>query len=102
MVDKGGNMTPHHHGRTPMSYLSSNMHLDNYDTKTVYFSPVSDDSWEYSAVKGGTIIFPSYMYHAVTTFEGDDIRVSMACDFYIKRLWGETSAYNSVILNDNP
>lgn len=78
----GQSVNKHHHGARHFSYLSGNMHFDDYDTKTVYHNPFDEIAWELPNVKGGITIFPSYVMHEATKHMQDNERVSMAFDLF--------------------
>ena len=80
IVRPGQNITEHGHGSGFDSYLSGNMHLDNYQTKTYYKTPIGNNIHEVENIKGGLTIFPSYLPHGVNEFFGNDVRVSIAFD----------------------
>lgn len=83
VVHKGQPITQHGHGAQHFSYLSGNIHLDNYATKTVYYAPADDDVlMEFPNVKGGLTFFPSHVLHSVPVHNEDNKRVSMAFDLF--------------------
>lgn len=74
-------ITEHSHGAGPLSYLSGNMHLGNYNTKTFYRTPfLAQNYLPVDNIKGGTTLFPSYVYHKTDTFISDEPRLSIAFD----------------------
>tara|TARA_B110000977_G_C11090784_1_gene496778 strand:- start:1028 stop:1681 length:654 start_codon:yes stop_codon:yes gene_type:complete len=78
-------ITKHHHGATHDSYLSGNMHFDNYDTVTRYYNPYNEMYYDFKNVKGGLTFFPSYIYHSATTHNSLTDRVSIAFDLFDKK-----------------
>ena len=82
IVKDGQKIEEHSHCLDRDSYLSANMHLDNYPTKTIYrtpYLPVEEHAFE--NVKGGISIFPSYVPHKTTEYtSSSEPRVSIACD----------------------
>lgn len=90
ILREGEGMDSHAHGSQPDSYLSGNMHLDDYHTNTVYhsnFDPASKIALPNK--KGGCVIFPSCTPHYVEPHTRDDVRVSIAFDL---RLTGSFDA----------
>ncbi len=75
----------HVHSSSSVSYLSANIHLDDYATSTIYRSPYDPYGENlFENIKGGLTIFPSYVPHK-TTKHTDTARprVSIACDLRI-------------------
>ena len=74
-------MDVHAHGGTPDSYLSGNMHFDDYQTKTFYRSSFDPESKiGLPNKKGGCVIFPSYTQHYTEEHSESKPRVSVAFD----------------------
>lgn len=76
----------HLHGAIPTSYLSGNMHLDNYPTSTNYRAPFTPGEYTpIKNVKGGITIFPSFVPHNTTVYNSTDNtpRLSIAFDLRI-------------------
>ena len=46
VMKQGQKMESHAHGSQPDSYLSGNMHLDDYQSKTTYHSPFNEDEFK--------------------------------------------------------
>jgi hypothetical protein len=96
ILRKDEGMDSHAHGAQPDSYLSGNVHLDDYETKTVYHSAFDPESKiALPNKKGGCVIFPSCVPHYVEKHTKDDVRVSVAFDL---RLTGSFDAefFNAV------
>jgi len=95
VVHKGQTITKHGHGALDFAYLSGNMHLDNYNTETVYYCPQDDGlQFKFPNIAGGLTFFPSYILHEVPTHKQDLKRVSLAFDLFDKTHYanpGETS-----------
>ena len=73
----------HCHGAKHFSYLSGNLHLEDYSTQTVYHNPVNPRMvYETKNVAGGLTLFPSYIFHQADTHKGEKERVSMAFDLF--------------------
>jgi len=83
----GQKIEKHNHGATHYAYLSGNMHLDNYDTQTIYHNPF-DHNVQYAVpnIEGGITLFPSYLYHSSTTHKEDNDRVSLAFDILVETI----------------
>jgi len=81
---KGERIHEHSHGFGNDVYLSGNIILDDVDTHTRYRCPYNYDT-EIPVLnsKGLLTIFPSYVYHYSDTYEGDDVRHSIAFDIRI-------------------
>ena len=86
IMNVGGKINAHSHGAAPITYLSGNMHLDNYNTKTYYQYPYEPDIFHHLQNKKGQItFFPGYIMHHTDEFEGPDKRLSIAFDLWIKK-----------------
>ena len=86
VMGAGEQIKVHHHGTRPESYLSGNLHLDNYPTKTYYLRPIDKGLWNFTNVKGACTLFPSQMMHGTDTYnELNGKRVSVAFDIYVKQ-----------------
>lgn len=94
VMDVGQDIKVHNHGTKPWHYLSGNVHLDNYETHTYYLRPIDKGLFKFNNVKGGTMFFPSQMYHGASKFNSlEGKRVSMAFDLYPKK-YGQTDGKN--------
>ena len=83
VVRKGQPITIHNHGAKHFSYLSGNLHFEDYETQTVYHNPVNPRMvYETKNVAGGLTLFPSYIFHQADEYKGDKQRVSMAFDLF--------------------
>jgi ectoine hydroxylase-related dioxygenase (phytanoyl-CoA dioxygenase family) len=81
IIRPGEEIKIHKHGSGPDVYLSGNLHLDDYDTETFYLSPYDEQNGHaLPNQKGGLTLFPSYVSHGATKYEGDSLRVSIAFD----------------------
>jgi|TARA_B100002019_G_scaffold288338_1_gene301780 hypothetical protein len=81
ILRQGEAMDVHAHGGTPDSYLSGNMHFDDYQTKTFYRSSFDPESKiGLPNKKGGCVIFPSYTQHYTEEHSESKPRVSVAFD----------------------
>lgn len=78
----GQKIKRHNHGGWHFSYISGNIHFDNYDTKTRYYNPFDSLHYDFENVKGGLTFFPSYIYHSASEFTAEGNRVSMAFDLF--------------------
>lgn len=74
----------HSHGAESTAYLSGNMHMDNYHTKTIYSAPFeSKDFIGLDNVKGGVTLFPSCLPHSTDIYRDSTPRVSIAFDIWL-------------------
>lgn len=81
LLRKGETVNEHIHGAAHDSYLSGNMHLDDYNTQTYYKCPQEPNLvYNASNVKGGMTFFPSHMPHGATTHQEAGPRLSIAFD----------------------
>ncbi len=78
----GQSVAKHYHGASHYSYLSGNMHFDNYDTVTRYYNPFNEQHYDCLNQKGGVTFFPSYIFHEASEFTQEGKRVSMAFDLF--------------------
>lgn len=78
----GEKIREHVHNASYLAYLSANLHLDAYPTKTTYRSPYEPfNHHPFDNTKGGLTIFPSYVPHSTTEYlDLEEPRVSIACD----------------------
>ena len=84
VLRKGQKMDMHSHGRDFASYLSGNIHLDNYHTQTHYL--YINNAARIDNVKGGLVLFPSVLQHGTDTYNGKNPRVSIAFDLHVAYL----------------
>jgi len=82
VVRPGQDIKRHNHGGYHFSYLSGNMHFDDYKTITTYYHPYDIIQYDMPNVKGGVTFFPSYIFHGVNSHTEDGKRVSMAFDIF--------------------
>jgi hypothetical protein len=82
ILRKGDKIDTHRHCAGESTYLSANMHLDDYkDSSTVYEH--MEMAVSLPNVKGGLTFFPGYVEHFVPVYEGEEPRVSLAMDIYL-------------------
>jgi len=82
ILRKGDKIDLHRHCAGERTYLSANMHLDDYkDSKTVYEH--MEMAISLPNVKGGLTFFPGYVEHYVPVYDGEQPRVSLAMDIYV-------------------
>ena len=80
----GDSIGEHAHGADSSSYLSGNMHFDDYDTVNSYMSPFDARSQlAFKNFKGGLTYFPSCLPHNSDVYTGNSPRVSIAFDLRI-------------------
>ncbi len=83
VVRQGQPITIHNHGAKHFSYLSGNLHFEDYATQTVYHNPVNPRMvYETKNIAGGLTLFPSYIFHQADQHKVDSVRVSMAFDLF--------------------
>ena len=81
---EGETVEEHIHGAAHDSYLSGNIHLDDYETQTYYRCPQEPNLvFNSSNIKGGLTIFPSHMPHGATTYNETKPRISIAFDLRV-------------------
>lgn len=80
VLRKGEKIALHNHSSTEYSYISGNIHLDDYSTETKYFHPIERYTYNFPNVKGKLTMFPSYLYHETDEHLDDQPRVSIAFD----------------------
>ena len=86
IVRAGQDIKKHSHGTGHSSYLSANMHLDNYETTTDYHVPFDDEViHKLPNQTGGLTIFPSYLPHSVGNYNGENLRVSIGFDLHLEK-----------------
>lgn len=78
VLRKGQKMNYHNHNSSCGAYLSGNMHLDDYHTKTNY--SYMNVHYPIDNVKGGLVLFPSVISHGTDVYNGEEPRVSIAFD----------------------
>jgi len=97
ILRKEEGMDSHAHGSQPDSYLSGNIHLDDYHTNTVYHSSFDPESKiGLPNKKGGCVMFPSCTPHYVEPHTRDDLRVSVAFDLRL------TGSFDAEFFNAGP
>lgn len=78
---KGNRIEEHAHGADHESYLSGNMHFDDYHTANTYSSPFDPRSnVTFRNAKGGLTMFPSCLPHESDVYNDEKLRVSFAFD----------------------
>jgi hypothetical protein len=88
-LNNGGKVGPHNHGASPITYISGNMHLDNYNTKTYYQYPYELHlEHQLQNKKGQVTFFPGYIFHRTDEYEGEEKRVSIAFDLWQTKYFG--------------
>lgn len=78
----GENIREHVHSASSISYLSGNLHLNDYSTHTIYKNPYERfNDFPLENIKGGLTIFPSYVPHVTSEYKDEhEPRVSFAFD----------------------
>jgi len=86
IMEIGQKINSHYHGAGPITYLSGNMHLGDYNTKTYYQFPYERDIFHHLQNKKGQLtFFPGYMNHHTDDFVGPGKRLSIAFDLWVKK-----------------
>ena len=100
VVRKSQKISIHNHSSANDAYLSGNMHLNDYDTKTIYKNPY-DFSLDYAFENkiGNLTIFPSCLPHYTSMYVDDDTRVSIAFDLHLEL--GEPNTIDKTFVNPN-
>lgn len=81
ILRKGEWISLHHHTSDGHSYVSGTYYLTDSPTTLALINPIRVDQKEvFQTVKGRMIMFPSYVPHESTIYNGDDLRVSIAFD----------------------
>lgn len=78
VLRKGQKMNYHNHNSSCEAYLSGNMHLDDYHTKTNY--SYMNVHYPIDNIKGGLVLFPSVIGHETDVYNDEHPRVSIAFD----------------------
>ena len=93
---KGQKMTYHNHNPRQSAYLSGNIHLDDYHTKTNYSYMI--DRLSVDNIKGGVVLFPSVVFHGTDVYNGEKPRVSIACELEVTFIhdWGDAKMINFI------
>lgn len=85
IMRKGQKIDTHSHGASPITYLSGNIHLGNYNTKTFYKFPYEPDiEMHVQNKKGQVTFFPGYIQHRTDEYTEDGERLSIAFDLWIQ------------------
>ena len=84
------------------NYDEINFFKDGYQTikpnkKT--FNSFNAESWNFSVKTGDIIIFPSSLLHAVSNKKGDNTRISLAFNVFVKGDIGEENNLNKLKIN---
>jgi len=82
IIRKGQRFNYHSHGEGHNSYLSGNMHFDNYPNSGTHYK-VHDQNMVIPNIEGGLTLFPSSVIHKVDEYTEDFPRVSLAFDLYV-------------------
>jgi len=81
VLRKGEWISLHHHMADETAYLSGTYYLTTNDTSLKLKSPIRTDQIEEFCTKAGSmIVFPSYIPHESSVYNGDDLRISIAYD----------------------
>lgn len=80
IVRKGQKISIHNHSSSEYSYISGNIHLDDYTTETKYYHPIERHTYNFPNKKGKMTMFPSYIFHETDEYFGETPRISIAFD----------------------
>lgn len=86
IVRENQTIVEHSHGAVPTGYLSGNMHLDDYETRTLYRTPfLAQNYMPIQNMKGGLSFFPSYVFHKTDEYkDSSKPRLSIAFDLRLR------------------
>lgn len=85
VLRKGQWISLHHHQADEATYLSGTYYLTTVDTLLKLVNPIRIDQTDvFPTKKGSMILFPSYIPHESTVYDGDDLRISLAFDLSIE------------------
>jgi uncharacterized protein (TIGR02466 family) len=90
-------------------YINANNNLDNIkflndrDFRQIYvdsdeFGTFNSQSWSFPVGTGDLVLFPSYLSHQVDNKKGDNLRVSLAFNTFIRGDLGRDDEVNRLIL----
>jgi hypothetical protein len=89
VLRKGQRIKPHQHWNSKYTYLGGHICLDDYDTHTYYINPYTRKTFDTKNVKGKVYLFPNWLEHYTDTYEGDDVRVTIAFDIITQTVYDE-------------
>lgn len=110
-VRKGERLTAHCHDQMPTSYISGNYCVATKGSSTVYYPPYQYDEPLRSRTclkienrPGVLTLFPSGLFHETTSYQDDDVRVTLAFDIHIEDsdALGAEGAQGRHVLFDDP
>jgi hypothetical protein len=79
----------HQHWNSKYTYLGGHISLDDYETKTHYVDPYTRKEYISENKKGNVVLFPNWLEHYTDTYEGDDVRVTIAFDIITQTVYDE-------------
>ena len=71
---------------------------DHFDIQPGEYNLYNSMIWWVAVGTGTLVLFPSHLTHSVPTLEGNDVRVSLAFNTYLKGQMGEPQFANELIL----
>lgn len=102
VLRKGQWISLHHHTSDGYSYVSGTYYLTSNPTSLALINPIRVDQKEvFSTVKGRLIMFPSYVPHESTVYDGDDMRISVAFDITVPES-ADSNPWRPHVLFDDP
>jgi hypothetical protein len=85
VLRKGEWISLHHHMADESTYISGTYYLTTNDTSLKLINPIRVDQTDvFPTKKGNIIMFPSFVPHESSVYEGDDLRISIAFDLSIE------------------
>lgn len=89
VLRKGQKIKPHQHWNSKYTYLGGHICLDDYETQTYYINPYTKKTFDTKNLKGKVYLFPNWLGHYTDTYEGDDVRVTIAFDIITQTVYDE-------------
>ena len=81
ILRKGEWVSLHHHMADAHTYISGTYYLTTVATNLKLINPIRVDQTDvFPTQKGNIIMFPSYVPHESSIYEGDELRISIAFD----------------------
>ncbi|CAR63332.1 hypothetical cyanophage protein [Synechococcus phage S-RSM4] len=89
VLRKGQHIKQHQHWNTRYSYLGGHICLDDYETHTHYVNPYNRKTFDTQNKKGKIYLFPNWLEHYTDTYDGDDVRITIAFDIITQTVYDE-------------
>jgi hypothetical protein len=83
LLESGQQISEHNHGDGSLSYLSGNIFISGVDksSSTVYYVPTENTILTVKNTVGDITLFPSWLNHQTTRYEGDSPRLTIGLNF---------------------